>query len=216
MASTVVPQIRRDIVTGFLEPGVKIHIGRLCERYGVGLAPLREALNRLTTEGVVEQEDRHGFSVAALTQRELEDILSTRCHIDGQALRESIRQGDGRWEEELLLSHHRMTRVARGTASEAEVRRGVEWADAHKRFHESLVAACPLRWLLNFSSQLFAASERFRYIASGHPLERAAAIDDEHRAIMEAAIKRDEDGAVELLCAHYKRTADLARLHLST
>ena len=52
-ASAVYERLRADIAHGVLEPGSKLRVGAMSERYGVGASPLREALSRLSAEGLV-------------------------------------------------------------------------------------------------------------------------------------------------------------------
>ena len=57
-------RIRRDILNGELFPGEKLQIEGISDRYGIGIAPVREALNRLSSEGLVERKSQRGFFVA--------------------------------------------------------------------------------------------------------------------------------------------------------
>ena len=93
-ASRIFSEIRRDILSGKLEPGVRIKTVTVSERFGVGLSPLREALNRLASEGLITQSDRRGFSVPQVSEAELADITRTRIELHGLALAASIDQGD--------------------------------------------------------------------------------------------------------------------------
>ncbi|WZB63375.1 GntR family transcriptional regulator [Achromobacter xylosoxidans] len=63
-ASALANDIRADIISGHLPPGGRLRIKELCERYGSGAIPLREALSRLATSGFVVAEDQRGFRVA--------------------------------------------------------------------------------------------------------------------------------------------------------
>ena len=63
--------LRRDILHGKLFPGEKLHIDNLSERYGIGKVPLREALNRLSSEGLAERKSHRGFFVAPISMSEL-------------------------------------------------------------------------------------------------------------------------------------------------
>ena len=51
MASTVADDIRRRIVSGDFAPEEKLRVQQLADMFGVALSPIREALNRLTSEG---------------------------------------------------------------------------------------------------------------------------------------------------------------------
>ena len=62
------------------------------KQYDVGNSPLREALNRLSENGMVVREENKGFRVAPASEEELKELIRTRCWLEEIALRESIRQ----------------------------------------------------------------------------------------------------------------------------
>src|SRR5205085_6496812 len=66
LASHVYDRLRQDIISVAIEPGEKLHIRSLCERFEVGLSPMREALSRLSSERLVAQSDHRGFAVAPM------------------------------------------------------------------------------------------------------------------------------------------------------
>jgi GntR family transcriptional regulator, carbon starvation induced regulator len=109
----VYEQLRREIVSGRLLPGEKLRVEVLRERYGVGGSPLREAMNRLTAEGLVSQLDQKGFRVSPVSTDELLELTRTRCWLNEITLRESITRGDAAWEEQVLLAFHRRRTVCR-------------------------------------------------------------------------------------------------------
>jgi len=64
LASSVYDRLRGDILSGSLPPGEKLRTEALRSRYEVGNSPIREALNRLSADGLVTREDQKGFRVA--------------------------------------------------------------------------------------------------------------------------------------------------------
>jgi DNA-binding transcriptional MocR family regulator len=110
-ASAVYEQLRDDITRGVLEPGSKLRVGAISERYGVGASPLREALSRLSAEGLVARTDQRGFSVAALNWDELPVLTRNRVQLESLALAESIEHRDAAWEDQLALLVHRLSRT---------------------------------------------------------------------------------------------------------
>ena len=77
--SAVYEQLRREIIQGTLLPGEKLRIEVLRTRYKVGGTPLREALNRLSTEGLVTQFEQRGFRVTPVSADDLLE-LTRLCH----------------------------------------------------------------------------------------------------------------------------------------
>ena len=81
-------RIRRDILSGELFPGDKLQIESISERYGIGIAPVREALNRLSSEGLVERKSQRGFFVTKISITSLNELVKTRVWLETLALRE--------------------------------------------------------------------------------------------------------------------------------
>jgi GntR family transcriptional regulator, carbon starvation induced regulator len=203
--------LREDIIRAEIAPGAKLNIRSLCERFTVGLSPMREALNRLSSEGLVTHSDQRGFSVTELDLDQLEALTRARCWINEVGLRQSIAQGGEAWEENLLLAFHRMNRVARLT--DEPYARTAAWAKAHMAFHRALVAGSGSDWITRFCDELFEAAERYRYAARRAERTRVD-VASEHQAILDAAMEHDADRAVALLNAHFETTAGLVRLAL--
>lgn len=210
MALDVYSRLREDIIGAELEPGRKLRTRELCELYGVGLSPLREALNRLLSEGMVQQSAKRGFSVASFSIEELDELVRARQWLNEIGLRESILHGDEKWEEGVVLAFHRLRREPRIVAKEQhDAARNGAWNNAHLAFHLSLIGACRSRWLIEFCQKLFYVSDRYRALSrlKSDPDKRL----EEHRQIMEATIDRDADRAVRLLIDHFDATATLVR-----
>ncbi|MCC7083272.1 MAG: FCD domain-containing protein [Burkholderiales bacterium] len=208
LASRACEALRRDIIRAQYAPGAKLHIRSLCERYGVGLSPMREALNRLSRDGLVGRTDQRGFWVMPLDQDHLAELTRTRCWLNEVAIRESIGRGDEAWEEAIVLAYHRLQRTPRHPSGQESVSYDPAWESAHRAFHSSLIAACGSRWLLGFCEQLFDAADRYRHLSRA--TSRARKLKrDEHRSIMEAVLARDADKAVALLNGHFNATQSL-------
>src|SRR5262249_636506 len=146
----------------------------------------------------VVQNDLHGFTVAPLGIGELDELTKTRCWLNERALRESIANGSPEWEEGIILSHYRLSRIARWNGDGDDMTVNPEWEIAHRAFHSALIAACGSRWLLNYCEHLFDVADRYRSL-SRPPAARRSRGPDEHAGIMQATLARDADLAVMLL-----------------
>ena len=191
LASTVYDRLRTDILGGELKPGHKLRIEFLGKRYRTGHIPLREALNRLSSDGLVERRDQRGFLVAPVSAADLRELTKTRCLVEGAALRESIAARSAAWEEGIVLAYHRLSRTPR-SASRTQYKANPAWEHLHRDFHRSLIAACGSRWLLNFCMQLADQSYRYRQLAFKQVFPLRSDTDG-HRAIMQAAIDGDAE-----------------------
>lgn len=204
-------RIRRDIILGERIPGERLLIDTMSECYEIGMVPIREALNRLSAEGLVVRESNRGFSVSQLSMDDLEELVGTRIQLETLALRASIERGDEAWEERLVLSYHRLARTHRMMPLEAGRERiSDEWEPRHRDFHLALLDACGSRWLLGFCSTMIDHAVRYRNVsmnAHASQLRREGA-NGEHEALLRAAVDRDADLACDLLERHYRATLD--------
>lgn len=203
-------RIRRDILNGGLFPGEKLQIEAISDRYGIGIAPVREALNRLSSEGLVERKSQRGFFVAEISMTALEELVKTRIWLETLALRESIQNADEEWEEQLVLAYHRLARTHRRMPAEACPDQTEEWEIRHKEFHLLLLDRCGSSWLLGFCSTMMDQAVRYRSLSMNvHPsLLRRQGAAAEHEALLQVVIERDADRACRLLADHYTATLE--------
>jgi len=213
MTSLAYRLLRQDIIFARYAPGEKLNIRAICERHNVGLSAAREALGRLASEGLVTYSDQRGFAIAPLRDETLDELIRTRCWLNETGLRESIAHGDHLWEEQVVLSFHRMARLPRYVSDDPDADCNPAWEDAHRAFHTSLVAACRSQWLIAYTEQLFDAADYYRHLSRVSRTRRRIRTD-EHEAIMKAALARSADRAVNLLNDHFRRTADMVRSRL--
>ena len=152
-ASTVYDRLREDLLSGKLEPGRKLQMRFLTEMYQTGQTPLREALNRLTADGLVECREQRGFCVADISRNELVELTKTRCWVESLALRESMAAATPQWEELLLLAEHRLGRTPRSLNTE-HFEDNPDWERLHGAFHRTFIGNCGSQSLIAFCGQL--------------------------------------------------------------
>ncbi|GAB4167177.1 MAG: FCD domain-containing protein [Thalassobaculales bacterium] len=204
LASAVHERLREDILAGRLMPGTKLRVEFVSERYEAGASPVREALNRLSAEGLVERRDQRGFYVAAASVADLRELVKTRCWVEGLALRESMAHRTMAWEEAVLLAHHRLSRTPRSSDPNG-YRSNPDWEALHRAYHESLIANCGSRHLIRFCADLAGQMDRYRQLAA-ETIYAERNAGTEHKALLDAVIDGDAERAVGLLTGHYQRT----------
>lgn len=134
-------QLRRDIAFGVLAPDGRLKIDALRRSYGGSAHSLREALTHLVNDGLVEASDQRGFRVTSATQADLDDITRLRIEIEPLGLAWSIERGDVGWEGSVIAALHGYMRAAADLA-DAPAERALDWEEAGRAFHASLLAAC--------------------------------------------------------------------------
>lgn len=210
-ATAVYQRIKDDILNGRLAPGLKLRIEFVSERYGTGSSPIREALSRLSSEGIVIRHEQRGFCVAPISLDELREVTTTRCWLETIALRETLANPTPQWEDALVLSYHRLSRTKRYLV-DTESTLNPDWEEQHANFHEALIANCGSNLLRRYCRDLRDQSYRYRVLAA--PAKPPGG-EIEHLPIFEAAIAKDVERAVELLNSHYRITQRVVEQHLS-
>ena len=204
LTAAVLDQLRDDILSCRLLPGDRLNIAELAQSTSVSPGAIREALSRLTSEGLVIAEPQKGFGVAPISPADLVDLTRVRCQIEAQCLRRAIEVGDIKWETTVVASHHLLSRTQLYAAENKKIV-SEDWSRAHQAFHEALVGGCDSPWLLRLRGILYVHTERYRRL-SGPLARKEREIDREHGEIVEAVLARDADRACKLLVRHIETT----------
>lgn len=204
LASSIYTVIKEDILTGKLAPGSKLRLQTLNKIYKVGNSPLREALNRLSANGMVSQEENKGFRVASATIEELKDIVHTRCLLEEVALRQSIIRNDEDYYERIVLLSYRLSRLARPQNNQAG---DAEHDDLHLEFHQAILSGCGSSLLVGYCLSLYEQTQRYRNLTIDQKC-RNDHQEKDHQEICDAILNRDADKAIMLLRSHYQITQE--------
>ncbi|WP_316187993.1 MULTISPECIES: GntR family transcriptional regulator [unclassified Bradyrhizobium] len=201
---TVYEQLRAGLLAGHFRPEEKLKISELGSSFDVSPGAVREALARLTAEGLVTAMPQRGFRVAPVSVADLRDLSDMRIEIETKCLRRAIAQGDLAWETAIVAAHHRLAstpiQADDGSFSPA-------WTLAHGDFHAALAQACGSAWMMRVRDLLAAHNERYLDLARKTDRGNRDAAG-EHRALMKAALARDTERAVSVMTAHIGKTRD--------
>ena len=195
IADSVFDRIEADILNGKLKRGDVLTELRLCEMLSVSRTPVREALNRLRQEGLIEESGK-GAVVVGITDRDLDDIYEIRLRVEGLATAmcaDVITDSQLKQLEETVALQEFYT--GRG---EVDSIRNLD-----SEFHRQIYSYCGSRMLSELLSDLHRKVQRFRRSSVEHP-ERARQAAREHGEILDALKNRDRERAERLAVAHIK------------
>lgn len=214
LTEKIARRLRDDILRGRWKPGAKLRVDELGAVYEVGGSPVREALSRLTSLGLVSAEGQRGFRVAAVSVDDLLDLTRARIWIEGLALRSAIARGDRAWEASILAASHMLGSKQPKLAEDPIAGHDQAWEKHHRAFHAALVSACASQRILSYREVLYDLSDRYRQlsVANGMPNRDAKA---EHDAIMEAVLARDANLAIKLIADHFLLTTQIALTNIA-
>lgn len=80
-------QLKSKIIDGHLDPGKRLTEEHLAKELGVSRTPIREALRKLESEGLIKPLARRGFVVAGNSKEEVEELFEIRAVLEGYSLR---------------------------------------------------------------------------------------------------------------------------------
>jgi DNA-binding GntR family transcriptional regulator len=188
--------VREQILRGDLAPGCVIQQGRLARDLGISTTPLREALRRLMSDGLVELDAHRDARVSTLTAEEARDLVELRRSLDPLAAG---------------LAAERRTRAdleaIRGAAADLTPLRGApkaEELDTHRRFHHAIYSASQNELLIQTLDGLWDKADRYRRLAleadrTKADLDRTHA---EHLALVDAIAAGDAETAAAVMRNH--------------
>jgi GntR family transcriptional regulator, carbon starvation induced regulator len=197
--------LKSQLLNGGFAPREQLRIDAITSALAVSKGAVREALARLTSDGLVDNTPQKGFVVAPVSSADLIDLTEVRIELESRCLELAIARGDLAWEGRVLSAYHLLSH----TRLEAEPG-GVNpvWTERHDDFHDSLISACESRWRLRLRGVTYLQAERYRRMTRPKMLERRD-VDSEHKAIMEATLQRNARLACQLMERHLRATMDL-------
>ncbi len=170
---------------GDYAPGVRLVETELAERFGVSRTPIREALGRLETQGVVAHDGRRGMVVASLDHDQLGELYEVRAVVEGLASRLAARHAA---PEEIALLRQIVEQSRALTEKPAALR------ENNTRFHRQIHLASRNRYL----NAMLAGVRRSMALLTRASLAdpgRGEATVREHDVIVAAIEARDEEAA---------------------
>jgi DNA-binding GntR family transcriptional regulator len=192
----VYDHLRGEILAGRLEPGAELAEVALAEQLGVSRGPIREAIGRLASEGLVTVRPRRGAVVRSLSKEEFLELYQVREALEMMAVRLAVPRLGAEDIEAL-------EEVIAAMASHAERGDVAEFFEANSAFHVRLFEASGNAKLYELYHQLLAQLGRYRIrsLSLRGNLQRSVA---EHAAILRAAKRGDADRASHLMSEHIR------------
>lgn len=189
--------LRDQIIDGRLAPDERLQIDRLSKDLGVSHTPIREALNRLASDRLVNLEPYKGFRVAALLDAaSLRLLFEARRVIELGALRDSVERAVEQDRQTLQQLFDKLEGLA--SAPQLDI---VSFNEMDAAFHRLTVLASRNVYLLNAYDDLHIHVQIARCYR-GRPITDSRQAQAEHRAILDAFLTGDRDALLEAASAH--------------
>lgn len=137
----VYEQLYKEITSGVILPGAALREQEICDRLGISRTPVREALNRLAVDGVVESIPNAGVYVKVFSMQDVDDMYRLRAALESMAARMACERG---FDTEKLERMRRAQEVFKQGIASGD-RELIKSGDLE--FHRQLVGLCESRVL---------------------------------------------------------------------
>jgi DNA-binding GntR family transcriptional regulator len=193
----VANHLRSAILGGQIGPGERVRQEDIAQQLGASRLPVREALQMLAAEGLVEHEPNKGARVPYLSMHEVDVMYRMRERLEPLALAESL--------PSLMASD-----LIRLMEIQDEIEAGVDvsrFLELDREFHLRTYSACSIEQLTTTVTRLWNSTQYYRraFMRLTGP-ERRWVVNAEHRLLLDAIERRDETDAGRFLAGHIRRT----------
>ncbi len=190
--------IRNKLTNGDLVPGDRLVTRGLADEIGVSLGPVREALNRLASEGLIEHIPGAGASVRKADRQDLEELYVLRDATESCAAAEAAKfiTDEQLAELETIVDDWAAiaAKIRRSTKQRATAAQFHRWLDNEEHFHEVLIEASRNRLLTKVVREYRTISRIFEAQRHAPELLTPAVADGtcrSHRNLVDALRNRD-------------------------
>lgn len=191
LGETVTERIRVAIISGELEPGEKIVEPLIAAKLGVSRSPVREALMRLESEGLVEKEANRSFRVWTPTEKDVDEIIGMRVMIETYASVEIL----GRISEKNLTDLENIFKVQVHAVQKND---HLLLTREDRRFHDYIISLTNNSRLIASWEYLMSQWEVLVYRRTEADPEISGTVLVDHRKFLDAFRVRDLDTLITL------------------
>ncbi len=200
IADKVFEQLKSAILSGQLKPGERLIERQLCDELEISRTPVREAIQKLKSQGLAVQIPRRGAVVSAATSKEVIDVFNIREVLEGLAGRLAAENADKRQTNEL-------SRIVDDMSICLDNKEEERLEDLHIKFHETIYNTAgneKLYLILVNLQEYIKAYTHVGYAFHGRREEANA----EHKKIVKAIEAHDADKAEQCAKKHIKNSRD--------
>ena len=200
--------VRREIVTGALQPGTRITEASLADRHGVSRVPVREALRGLEAEGFVESTPNVGSRVAEIPVDEADDLFAVREALEIATARRAATRARALFTvdappEDWWRTRRSLERIlADGDQAVADDDLD-RLVGLNERFHFGVAELSGSSTLATLLRQL---SRKIEWLYALDTFSRGKRLWPDHRVILSAIDAGDPDGAAERMGWHVRES----------
>ena len=219
LAQRVYDRLHQRLRSGSLRPGTRLVNRTLAAELGTSTIPVREAISRLVSEGLLDFTPGAGAFVRSPDPNELGELYDLREALEVMAAVEAARFANDHLLADLRAICERLRQVAMAILPGRHATRPQfeRWLEYEEEFHTRLIAASHNRWLvkvvkeIRVIAQVFAAQKEAPRLLT-HDL--AAATVSQHDAFLVILAERDTEQAATWMTSHIRSGRDTVISHM--
>ena len=220
LSQGVYERLRGKLRAGAIAPGTRLVNRKVAAELGTSTIPVREAIGRLVSEGLLQAIPGAGAFVSTPDPNELGELYDVREVLEALAAAEAARlAGPGLIAElEGICDRFRANASAIPRGKHADRARFDQWLRCEEQFHARLIAAARNRWLSKVVAELRLISEVFAaHRASPRLLTRALAdtVATQHAALVKILARHDVEQARSWMARHIRGGRDELLRHMA-
>ena len=219
----VYEQLRSRLRRGAFPPGTRLVNRKVAAELGTSTIPVREAIGRLVSEGLLRSTPGAGAFVTAPDASELAELYDVREALETLAAADAARSAGSALVAELGGICQRFRRIAagipRGRGKHADRTRFNEWLECEEQFHARVIAAARNRWLAKVVADLRLIAEVFSAHRAAPRLltrELAETAVRKHEAFLKILGRRDAQAARAWMASHIRSGRDEILRHIAS
>lgn len=210
LVDVVADKIRENIYTGKYEAGKKLIVRELSEEFGVSHTPVKDALNRLISEGYVEALPRRSMVVRTYTNSELLDAFEARMMCEVFYADAIIEASKG--HPELVEELKEIIAKTRRLVAERGEHFNADWVENEVQFHRCYMLYCGNARVVKLHQDLGTNRISFlAYLGANHTPLKLSTLESnlmEHQAIVDAIEAADSARFINAVTRHIARATD--------
>jgi DNA-binding GntR family transcriptional regulator len=185
--------LRDKILSNALKPGSKINYDELCNEIGISRTPLRDAINLLKQDGLVEVKPRSGTYVCLPKLKDIEEIFDVRKALEIQALKGSSNISKKSLNHLMKATEHAEHELQLGNLQ--------PFLETDRKLHQAILQHSNNHLLISIMDTL---ETKIKWLGAftAQSIERPMQANNEHKAILKALYESNIEEAIRLMETH--------------
>lgn len=211
LSDKVYEVLKKKILERELKPGEKVQVDEVASQLGVSRTPVKDALNRLALEGLIDKVARRGTFVSTMSAQDVDELFDLRLLMESYAAEKVLEKG----KADLFLSEMKKCMVNIDRIAQSDDPDYDAYLTWNRDLHWVLIRLADNNRLLQMYESLNIPIQvaRVHYL---HSVESVTHTQREHQAIYQAFENRDLEQIKQAIAAHINSVRDAVLMSIES